>query len=544
MVPMQPGERQQAEQNWLAVGALAAAWPLSSVLYLAAYVLLDWASYIYPFAKFGITPWNPPAGLSFAFILLFGRRYIALTFAGPLVADFIVRGWPLATWLEFTCVVLIAGTYTVALFFLTAKETKFDARLGSVRDVVALLSVAVVTAAVASLLYVGTLVAAGVIQMAAFWPAAFRYWIGDVIGIAILTPFLLVLGTRQLSRPGTIEEVLQAASIVFVVVLVFALPASPNLQLLYLLFLPIIWIALRSGLERVTLGLILTQIVLIVGLELTHEKAGTVTGFQLLLLCLAMTGLLMGVVVSQQRRAERQLRLQQEALARVSRIGSMGVLGAAIAHEINQPLSAIATYADIVRAEIKKREVDMPVASEAAHKTIVQVARAADIVRGMRDTFRLGQSDAGPYPVRKIVDETESMLHDDIERSATRLQVILEPDLPSILADRIQIEQVLVNLIRNALDAINEGPHETRVVKLQAMRAEPNMVELSVHDSGPGFSEEMLKADVLPIASTKPDGMGLGLMICKSIVEAHGGRLWIDRQGAGGIVRFTVKAIS
>lgn len=539
MTPMQLQTGNAAAPRGL---ALTTAWPQLPALYLMAYVLLDWGSFIYPFTSFGITPWNPPAGLSFALILLYGRRNFPLLFVGPLLADLLVRGWPLATWLELTSALLIASTYTSALYLLTSPSLGFDTRLGSVRDVLMLLVVAVLSAAIAALSYVGALAAAGAIQWMHFWPAALRFWIGDVIGIAILTPFLLMLGSRQLLRPGG-EEYLQAATIVVVVALVFLIPASPYLQLLYLLFLPIIWIALRSGFHYVTVGLVLTQLALVVGVQLTQEKAGTVTGFQLLLLCLAATGLLMGAVVSQQRRAERRLRLQQEALAKVARISSMGALGAAIAHEINQPLSAIATYADIVRSEIEKSEHASAVASEAARKTITQVNRAADIVRKTRNLIRLGQSEAGPYPVHQIIDETEDVLRDDLERAQARLQVIRAPDLPSVLVDRLQIEQVLVNLVRNALEAIASERAEARVVTIQAIRTEPSMVELSIHDPGPGFPEELSKDDILPFVSTKPDGLGLGLMICKTIVQAHGGRLWIDRLGPGGIVRFTVKAV-
>ena len=526
----------------LAIGPSAADWRLVSAFYLGAYVLLDWMSFIYPLAPFGITPWNPPTGLSFTLILLLGRRFYPLLFVAPLLADLVVRGWPLPTWLETSSAFVIGGTYVGALHLLTAPATGFDARLASVRDVVVLLVVAFLSAAMAAILYVATLTFVGALQAADFWPATLRFWIGDVIGIAILTPFLLLLVTGQLPKPNTLEDMLSGMSIFLVVTLVFSIPASPDLQLLYLLFLPIIWIALRSGLERVTVGLVLTQVALVAGVQLSRVKAGTVTSFQILLLFLAITGLAMGAVVSQQRRAQRQLRLQQEALAKVARIGSMGALGAAIAHEINQPLSAIATYADIVRSEIEKSHLLLPTAAEAARKTITQVERTADIVRRLRDLIRLGQSEVGPYSVRQIIDETKELLHDHLVRHGAMLQVMLAPDLPAMLADRLQIEQVLVNLIRNAVEATTVDPPETRIVTVQATRRAPNLIELSVHDTGPGFASEMFKAGVLPLSSTKPDGTGLGLMICKTIVEAHGGRLWVDSQGAGGVVRFTVSA--
>ena len=531
-----------APERLFAVGALSLAWPLVALAYLFAYVGLDWASYIYPFAAFGITPWNPSAGVSFALVLIFGRQYLPLLFIAVLLADLLVRGWPLTTRLELGVAGVTAAVYASTLILLSKPALRFDAELATVRDVLALLVAAVASAAVVAIATVGLLTGAGMLPSSAFTSAALRFWVGDVIGIAIITPFLLMLATGRLTIQPHLETAGQILAILAVVGIVFAFPASPNLQLFYLLFLPIIWVALRSGLERVTLGLVITQVALIVGLEFTGQKAGAVTAFQILLLVLTVTGLTMGSVVTERRRAADQLRHQQEALAKVARIGSMGVLGAAIAHEINQPLSAIATYTELVRRHLVSGSPDKAIALETATKAIGQVGRVADIVQKLRDLIRLGQVEAGPYTLQQIKDETMELARADLERNGATLEMMLPMGLPSIMVDRVQIEQVLMNLIRNALDAMALNGQNRKLIVIEAAARPGALVEIAVRDSGPGFPGDRIEVGLVPSTSDKVDGLGLGLILCRTIVESHGGQLWIDHGGSGGIVRFNLKA--
>jgi two-component system, LuxR family, sensor kinase FixL len=511
--------------------------------YCLGYIALDWVSYIHPVAPYDITPWNPPTGLSFALILLYGRAYLPLLFVVPFLADLVLRGRPLPWDLEFACAATIGMMYAGALYFLTASRAHFDPALGAVGDLLRLLAVTVTSALAVALGYIGLLTLGNHLPPDQFVANVMRFWIGDIIGVMTFTPFLLVWGTAGLPRLKLRQDGLVALAIVLAVALIVALPGSSHLQLFYLLFLPIGWLALKAGMGHVAGGLMVAQIALIVGLQYMQEKAGTVISFQILMLVLATTGLLMGAAIGQQRRAEAQLRQQQEALAKVSRIGSMGALGAAIAHEVNQPLSAIATYVDILQQELAKSPVDVSITAEAARKTAAQVTRAADIIRRLREMIRLGQSEAGPCDLRDLLDETHNLIRDDLSRQRGRLKVVLPADLPDVMADRVQVEQVFVNLIRNGLDAMAGSDDRARFVTVEARAGGNGYVTISVHDEGPGFPAHVLNGALVAFSSTKPDGMGIGLMICRSIVEAHGGRLWIDPAGPGGTVLFTLKAM-
>lgn len=164
--------------------------------YLAGYVLLDWVSFIQPFAPFGITPWNPPTGLSFIVVLLFGQRYLPLLFAAPLLADLLVRQLPLPWPVELAACAVIGGGYAAGLTVLLRPATRFNPALASMRDLILLLGVAAASSAAVAVCYVGVLVAAGLLTPQVYLPAALQFWIGDVIGVAVVAPFALIVLTR------------------------------------------------------------------------------------------------------------------------------------------------------------------------------------------------------------------------------------------------------------------------------------------------------------------------------------------------------------
>ena len=263
-----------------------------------------------------------------------------------------------------------------------------------------------------------------------------------------------------------------------------------------------------------------------------------------MLFVLAITGLFTGAVVSEAREASMHLRSHQDAVAKVARIGSMGALGATIAHEINQPLAAIATYTDLVRREVGKDAPDVGLIAEAARKAGLQVDRAAGIIRQMRDLVRLGHHQAGRIDPALIFEESVELLQDVITQNKVRVSTRLPPDVPPVLADRIQIEQVVGNLMHNAIEAMRVLPAQQRNLRLIASAPVDGMLTMSVEDDGPGFAPQIRVDDVLSFISSKVDGLGIGLILSRTIVETHGGKLWIDRDGRGGIVRFTLRTAS
>lgn len=513
----------------------------TAAAFLLCYVLLDWASLVFPYSIFGITPWNPSAGLAWAFVLFYGPRYLPLLFVAPLVANIFILGGILPWWTKVTASVLIGAGYSGALLVLLHPRARFDTALSSMRDMVLLMAAAAASTGIIALAYAALIIASGKLPAADFDWAFLRYWIGDLIGIAVVTPFLLIHASAGKLPRLSIETGLQAAAILTALLVIFGLLGGAHLKLFYLLFVPIIWMGLRSGLEGVTFGLVLVQIGVVGGLLLTEEKTVSVTSLQALMLVLALTGLAIGVVESERRRAERQLWLNQEAVSRISRLGSMNEFATAIAHEVNQPLTAISNYTRIVKRFVETGAGSKEAAIEAATKAVAQVDRTAAIIKSLRDLIRLGRSEIAPQSVAHIVRETAELVEPNLQRAAVQLKTRIPKDLPPVLADLLQVEQVLLNLIWNAIEAITAAGRTPGMITIEATSLPPGFVEISVADTGPGFPPDFKDAAVGPALSTKPDGLGLGLALSRSIVEAHGGRLTIGGGASGAVVRFTLR---
>lgn len=508
-----------------------------AVAYLAGYVLLDWLSFVHPFASFGITPWNPPTGLSFALILLFGTEFLPWLFVAPLLADAVVRGFVLPVPAELAAALIIGGGYAAGTMLLLAPRLHFDTTLASRHSLLMLVTVAVISTALVSASYVGMLIAFGVLPATDFGRAALRFWVGDVIGIAVLTPFLLVLIMRRRLLQPSWEALALLALVASAMWAVFGFADAFRFQLFYLLFLPVIWTAVRFGLEGVTAGLVLTQVGLITAMHLTEQAATDVTAYQALMAVLSFTGLAVGVLVSEQQRTQQQLRINQEALNRAFRLSTMGEFAAALAHEINQPLTAVANYARLAR--------DAPnpaTASEASERVISQVERAAEVVRRLRNFIRLGRSEAGPVTVAQLVDTAVGYCCAELDRHGVQVQVLIARDLPRVSVDAIQIEQALINVVRNSAEALSDAGRYDGKIVIEAYRDAAAAVVIRVRDNGPGFDPDLAERADAPFTTTKPEGLGLGLSLTRSIIEAHGGRLSIESGPSGAIVSFTLPA--
>jgi C4-dicarboxylate-specific signal transduction histidine kinase len=335
----------------------------------------------------------------------------------------------------------------------------------------------------------------------------------------------------------SIETALQIASILAALTLVFGYSEAQQLQLFYVLFLPIVWMAVRTGIEGVTVGIMITQLGLILGVQLFPSDAQDFTAFQALMLVLAMTGLVAGELVTERRRTEAELRLHQESLARLSRLGTMGELAAAVAHELNQPLMAAGTYTRLVDDAMRSGNADAATVAETAKKAVAQVERAAEVVRRLRALVRLDRSSRAACRVEHIVKETIDLCQPDLDRIHVSARAVLAPDLPAVMVDMLQIEQALLNLLRNSIEAI--GDSARGAITIEAVLA-GDFVEIVVRDSGPGFPPDHIANPFLPFASTKAEGLGIGLALCRSIIEAHGGQLRLDVDAPGGAVCFTL----
>lgn len=512
-------------------------------LFVALYVAVDWATYIPTISPLGVTPWNPSIGLGFALLVLRGASFAPLVTVASLATDIVVRKLPFDWWVTGFDAVLIGAGYAVAAHFLGRPHLQFDKSLSSMRDLALLSATAAAAAAGVAIAYTAVLVLADQMPLSLFLESAIRYWIGDLIGIAGIVPFVLLAMARRVRLEATRELAVQAIVILLVVLAVFGLSGRYDIELFYLLLLPIVWIAVRSGLEGASFALVLMQISIMIALHIVGRHPDDVAATQTMLVAMAVSGLTVGVLISEQARTERRLRLQQDAIARAARLGSMGQLATALAHELNQPLTAASNYSRATIGAMSKDPPALADARDAATKTLVQIERSAQVIRRLRDLIQIGRIEVEPHRIERIIQESLDIMQPDLVRSGTAVSVSIALGLPRVAVDLLQIEQVLTNLLRNAIEALSEAQTPQPSVAIAAKARDAGMVELTVTDNGPGFPPGFRLASEMPAQTSKSHGLGVGLSLCQSIVVAHGGEMTLDAVSDGARVRFTLPSV-
>jgi two-component system sensor kinase FixL len=505
--------------------------------YIAVYVLLDWISSVEhnPFANYS---WNPNSGASFAAAAIFGPRMLPFMFVAPLAGDLVVPQFPLPLPFELAVAALVGGVYGAAVLFLLRPSQRFDRTLQSMSSLVLLTFTIVVSTALVAAGVMGIAVASGRLPAVDFAAAAASYWVGDMIGIMVTTPFALVLWTRRYGVWLSMETLLHLAAIVAALALAYACWTFGHLLLFYVLFLPVVWIAIRTGIEGVCLGILTIQLCLIAGFHAFPGEIAEMPNMQGFTLVLTFTGLFAGGLVTERRRTEAVLRLHQESLARLARLGSVGELAAAVAHELNQPLMAAGVYTRLVDDALRSGNGNAGATAETARKAAAQVERAAAVVRRLRALVRLDRSNRVACRIDRIVKETIGLCQPDLDRAGVKVLASVAAGLPPVMVDVLQIEQALLNLVRNSIDAVGEGREGT--IAIEATLRDDDFVEISVRDSGPGFPPDRAANPFLPLSSTKKEGLGVGLPLSRSLVEAHGGRIWLDADAPGAAMHFTL----
>ncbi|PTQ09825.1 histidine kinase [Sphingomonas oleivorans] len=245
--------------------------------------------------------------------------------------------------------------------------------------------------------------------------------------------------------------------------------------------------------------------------------------------------------VTEQRRAEAALRALQFEAARASRLTAIGQFAASIAHEVNQPLSAITTNAEAGLRWLGRAEADIGEARDAFDRILCGVKRAEDVVRGVRAIARKTGPDISEVSVKDLLDDVRSLVTSELQRGDASLDIFLPVEPPIVRADRVQLQIVIVNLVRNGIDAMRHVDDRPRMIRISVTIPDRGRIEFLVEDTGPGLDSAIADRVFEPMMTTKSDGMGMGLSICQSIIKAHGGQLCsVARDVPGAAFRFSV----
>ncbi len=248
--------------------------------------------------------------------------------------------------------------------------------------------------------------------------------------------------------------------------------------------------------------------------------------------------------LTERQQSEARMQELQSELVHVSRLTAMGEMASALAHELNQPLSAIANYMKGSR-RLLEGSTDKQAATlrEAMDKAAEQAMRAGQVIRRLRDFVARGESERRMEDVRKLIEEASALALVGVKDKGVHVRFDFDPRADFTLADKVQIQQVLLNLMRNAIEAMESG--DRRELLISTAIASDNMVEIRVADTGPGIAPEIGAQLFQPFVTTKTQGMGVGLSISRTIVEAHGGAITArPNPGGGTVFGFTLPAVS
>jgi two-component system, LuxR family, sensor kinase FixL len=504
-------------------------WELA-IVFAGLYLVLERLSFIHPWAPTGITPWNPQIALALGLVLVRGLRALPALLLATLISEAMVRVAPAPLGVVVFGALILTCGYAAAGFGMS-RGFSARGRIGSLRDFAWMLAIVSAAPLLIGTLYVALNVAYGVVTWTDFPEGLLRYWIGDVVGILALMPFFLVLSDRTGRRKLAAmlprwETAVQFAAALAILACVFMFLPKGHVKFFFVLFLPLIWMAARHGLVGAAAGLAFIQVGLVVVVQASGAEAWALLELQARMLALSVTGLLLGVVVDERERA-------QESLRQSLRLAAAGEMAAALAHEVNQPLSALVTYGRACQHMLSRNPPDMVQLEQTVGKITEQAQRVGAIVKRLRDFLRSGTMNLERVAPEEFVSHVCSAFAAEAKAKGITLETRFEADLPRVLVDRLELEIVLRNLIANALDSIREARPAHREILVEAASHEGGFVRLGVVDSGPGIPESMRDRLFLPFSTSKSKGMGLGLAISRAIVKAHGGRLWVEPTNHG-----------
>lgn len=494
---------------------------LTHLWFVIAYISLDATSFIHSLHGLNITPWNPAPALGLVFLLRRGNVGRWLLAGTVMLSEFVVRGIPQAWWSSLLSALVLAIGYVSLGEFLRKRLSL----AGLLDDRVSLgkwlLPIALGSFSI-SLLYASSLRVLGLLPPDDWLTAVIQFWVGDAVGIAVAMPLFWWLsdtrGVVLLKAAVRQWETLGYVALSFVALwLAFDVGGQSGFKLFYLLFFPIVWASARQGMAGATISASLLQIEVIAVVQYLDYTVVPLAELQILSLAMALIGFYIAAVVDEQRRTS-------EELKQSLRLAAAGEMAGALAHELNQPLTALDAYAAACRMLMEKGEsgdrLNLAIAG-----MLRESERAGIVVRRLRDFFRTGATTLEVVSLVSLIDQATAHYLEKARQSDVRFEVSEIPEV-TLMADRLQLELVLRNLLANAFDAAMAGARRPMAVMLTGRLLPGERLQITIEDTGKGLSSGEAARLFEAFHSTKSSGLGLGLVISKSIVETHGGTLW------------------
>ena len=502
---------------------------LEAAVFLPFYLALDWASYIEPLGRFNITPWNPGPALAIVWMLHAGLTKAPVVLAATFIADDLVRDLPGDYAITLLGALTLTGGYAMIAAALRA-FLPLGQSLGSVRALTTLVGAVALGSAINGIVFLSVLAAAGLLSQDVLAAGWLRFWIGDVVGILVTAPLLLIAldadaREKLASLPRRVESYLQVGLVVLTLSLILGGFVHDASHGYFLLFPPLIWTALRSGLAGALIAVTIVQLGIVIAFHQQAEPALPIVELQLLVATLTLTGLYLGVMVEERQRT-------LERLKQSLHLAAAGEMAGAITHEVSQPLTALASYSRSAKLVAQARQAD-PELSALVDKIFDESLRASRVVRRLREFFRAGSMRLEPLAAGELVDMIGRVGRELTQGTAIRFSHESGSGLPGVSADRLQIELVLRNLIGNAVDALAEHKPHGGQIKVSVTRESTQRLRIAIADDGPGLSATARASLFQPLASGKANGMGLGLAVSRAIAEAHGGALRVAAAAHG-----------
>jgi two-component system, LuxR family, sensor kinase FixL len=509
--------------------------------FIAAYFALNLLTEWHEFDRLGITLWSPDDGLSLA-LLLESVAFAPFVFFGAVLVDLSIAGVHRSIGVNIAAEFSLTIAY-VGLAFILKSGLKFDIRRFRLPDVVTFLLLIPLGAALSAFLYCGVLYLGGELSSNKVFVAMVHCWIGDALGIITVIPAATALFVCLSPPRGRLSGNTLFTVFIFALGMCLGFAAlvgvGDRLHYLFnLLFLPVIWVAMREGYAGVALALVTIQLALAVITAFVGYDTTDFAILQSLMLVLSITGLLLGAVTTERKDAALRLREQQRELARMASDARAGAMGMALAHEVSQPLSTVAAYVHAARRLLQASVASAPV-MDALVKAEAEAQRAREVLERIRDFVSNGALNLKVLDVSALAERIGELCREEAAARGVEVEVEGIGGVPAVKADGVQIEQVLINLVANAIDAASERP-DARGRVIIRVTAKAGAIMIRVEDNGGGVAPELADNIFDAYQTTKPRGMGLGLHLSRRIVQGHAGRLWWEPIPTGG-ARFVVE---